>query len=218
MMLGDRRSMEPYPEGNRVDRIDKNELLKKFAVWQDDLKVDRETLLKEKQRALAEVRNLEDENHIMARHVKDLQLQLFDRRKAAQRLFQHSEELKKRTVQLLAKENNLLHEIRFFETERDRHDADYREVSAKLKANMTTIAAVLRDIEFLRGETEVLMDKTGYLESGVPTRFRDIDSLDEKISDSLQSVGNLYNKMRAVEKNTKRVYYQKKKGAAENLP
>ncbi|MGA2228839.1 MAG: hypothetical protein ABSH41_30760, partial [Syntrophobacteraceae bacterium] len=84
--------------------------------------------------------------------------------------------------------------------------------------NMATIAAVLRDTEFLRGETEVIMDKTGYLESGVPTKFRDIDSLDEKIRDSLQALENLYNKMRSVEKNIKKVYYQKKKGAAGNLP
>lgn len=217
-MLDGDKSREPYTEGKDLGRIDREELLKRLAARQSDFKLDRQSLRKEIERAVAELRNLEDENHAMARQAKDLQLQLFDRRKVSQRLFQRSEELKKRTVHLLAKENNLLHETRFFESERDRHDADYREASSKLNANMETIAAVLRDIEFLRGETETLMDKTGYLESGVHTRFRDIDSLDEKISDSLQALEDLYNKLRSVEKNTKTVYYEKKKGAAGNLP
>ena len=201
-----------------MDPTDREELLKRLAARQGDLKFDRVALRNERERVLAEVKNLEDENHAMARQAKDLQLQLFDRRRAAQRIFQRSEELKKKDVQFLAKEHNLLHENRFFESERDGHEADYKEVAAKLDANMATIAAVLRDITFLRGETEVLMDKTGYLESGVPTRFRDIDSLDEKISDSLHALENLYNKMRTVEKNAKLVYYQKKKGAVGDHP
>lgn len=201
-----------------MDPTDREELLKRLAARQGDLKFDWVALRNEKERVLAEVKSLEDENHAMARQAKDLQLQLFDKRRAAQRFFQRSEELKKKDVQFLAKEHNLLHENRFFESERDGHEADYKEVSAKLDANMATIAAILRDITFLRGETEVLMDKTGYLESGVSTRFRDIDSLDEKISDSLHALENLYEKMRYVEKNAKLVYYQKKKGAVGALP
>ncbi|HIJ76093.1 MAG TPA: hypothetical protein HPP81_05195 [Deltaproteobacteria bacterium] len=210
------RGLHPEVKGGNL--IDREELLKRLAGRQCDLKVERDALRKERERALAEVRSLEDENHAMARQAKDLQLQLFDKRKAAQKLFQRSEELKKRAVQLLAKENNLLHEARFFESERDRHEADYREVSAKVNANMATIDGVLRDIEFLRGETEILMDKTGHLESGVPTRFRDIDCLDEKISDSLHALEKLYSKLRSVEKNAQMIYYKKKKGAAGNLP
>ena len=201
-----------------MDPKDREELLKRLAGRQGDLKFDRVALRNERERVLAEIKDLEDENHAMARQAKDLQLQLFDRRRAAQRFFQRSEELKKKDVQFLAKEHNLLHENRFFESERDRHEADYKEVSVKLDANMATIAAVLRDIAFLRGETEVLMDKTGYLESGVSTRFRDIESLDEKIGDSLHALENLYEKMRSVEKNAKLVYYQKKKGAAGDIP
>jgi len=217
-MFDSDKDREIHPGVSAEDRINRDDLLKRLFQRQGGLKLDPEALKNERERLLAEVRSLEDENHLRARRVKELQLQLFDRRKMIQRLFQRSDELKKKLVQLLAKENNLIHEIRFLESERDKYGRDYREISGRVKGNMTTIAAILRDIEFMRGELETLMDKTGYLEDGVPNKFRDIDSLDEKISGSLQALEDLYNKMRAVEKNTKMIYYRKEKGIARNLP
>lgn len=201
-----------HSEGSGGNRINRGESLKRFSQRQDDVKLEREALRQERERLLAEVRGLEDENHKQARQVKELQLQLVDRRETVQRLFQRVDELKKRIVQFLSQENNLIHEIRFLEAEKERCVEDYRKVSDRVNANMAAIAAILRDIGFMRGEMETLMEKTGYLERGVPDKFRDLDSLDEKISGSWYSLEELYNKLKAVDKNTKIIYYGRSKG------
>lgn len=211
-MFNSKAARKSHPDASQENGTSREELLKEVFKAQNTLKLDGARLREERDTILQEVRTLEEQSHTRARRIRELQLHMFDRRKTAQLLFQRSEELKKRLVHFLVGENNLVHEIRFLESERDSCDKNLRDVSQRVNANMASIAALLRDIEFMRGEMEVLMDKTGALEGGVPNTFRDIDSLDTKISDALQALGDLYEKLRAVEKNTQRIYYRKEKG------
>jgi chromosome segregation ATPase len=178
----------------------------------------RAALREERERLEADTERLENENHSLARQLKELQLQLFEKRTAAQKLFQRSDHAKKKLVQCLSRENNLLHEIRFLESEREKHGKTQRQVASRVEANMGSIAALLRDIEFLKGEVGALLEKTGMLEQDAPLRCRDIENLDEKIAGSLQALIDLYQRMQAVEKNVKSIYYRKGTGSIHNLP
>lgn len=203
---------EDEPQAHRENRIGKEDLLKRLSERQGDLRLDREALRKDRERLLDEVRSLEDESNALTSRARELQSQLLERRKTAARVCHRSEEMKNRMVQFLAKENNLIHEVRFLESEKDKQIKEYADISGRVNAGMASIAAILRDIEFMRGEMETLMGQSGSLESEVPDRHHDIDRLDEKISSALHSIVDLYDKVKAAEKNAKVIFYCKEKG------
>ena len=203
---------------NSTSWDERKRLLRRLVQSRETADRGRAAPREERERLSSEVEGLENENHALARRHKELQLQLFEKRKAAQKLFQRSDQMKKNLVQHLSGENNLLNEIRFLASEKEKQGKIQHQIASKVEANMDSIAGLLRDIEFLKGEVGALMEKTGMLENDVPLKFRDIENLDDKIGGSLKALRELYERMQAVEKNVKSIYYRKGKGSGQKLP
>jgi len=194
---------EGWPEKRKV-------LMKRLSRDRSRLKLDKENLTAERKRLATEVESLEEENHAIAKRAKDLQIELLKKRTTAKESFESSDESNKRLVGPLARERGLLNEIGFFETEKARLSGTYLEVSGRLGANVSELDRTLRDIGFMNGEVRALMEKMEMLEGEVPMKFRDVDSLDDKIKRTLNALMGCYNSMRRVEITVKENYYKKK--------
>ena len=184
--------------------------MKRLSRDRSRLKLDKENLTAERKRLATEVESLEEENHAIAKRAKDLQIELLKKRTTAKESFESSDESNKRLVGPLARERGLLNEIGFFETEKTRLSGNYLEVSGRLGANVSELDRTLKDIGFMNGEVRALMEKMEMLEGEVPMKFRDVDSLDDKIKRTLNALMGCYNSMRRVEITVKENYYKKK--------
>ncbi len=194
---------EGWPEKRKA-------LMKRLSRDRSRLKLDKENLTAERKRLATEVESLEEENHAIAKRAKDLQIELLKKRTTAKESFESSDESNKRLVGPLARERGLLNEIGFFETEKTRLSGTYLEVSGRLGANVSELDRTLKDIGFMNGEVRALMEKMEMLEGEVPMKFRDVDSLDDKIKRTLNALMGCYNSMRRVEITVKENYYKKK--------
>lgn len=194
---------EGWPEKRKA-------LMKRLSRDRSRLKLDKENLTAERKRLATEVESLEEENHAIAKRAKDLQIELLKKRTTAKESFERSDESNKRLVGPLARERGLLNEIGFFETEKARLSGTYLEVSGRLGANVSELDRTLRDIGFMNGEVRALMEKMEMLEGEVPMKFRDVDSLDDKIKRTSNALMGCYNSMRRVEITVKENYYKKK--------
>jgi chromosome segregation ATPase len=189
----------------------KKAVLKMFSKGRSSQRIDRENLTREKERVKAEVERIEKENHVMARSANDIQLQLFEKRKNAQILFQRSDDLKKKLGGLLSRERSILNEIEYYESEKVRLSKTNSEFSKKLDRNIHALGGNLDTIGFMKGEIEMLIDKMRMLEGDIPEKTRGLDDLDEKIIVAVKILKTFYQKMQHIERNVKTNYYHKRK-------
>jgi chromosome segregation ATPase len=193
----------------------KEALLKRISRDRNALKVEKEDLTRERERLVVGIEGLEEENHLMAKSVKDFELQLSKKRRVCQSLYKRSDDLKEELARSLGREHNLLNEIELYESEKARLSDIYSEVSERLRTNVSALESTVNDIGFMKGEVRALMEKMEMLEGKVPMKFKDVDNLDEKISASIKALRGLYNRMEGTERDVKISYYKKKKRTRE---
>lgn len=193
----------------------KEALLKRISRDRNALKVEKEDLTRERERLVVGIEGLEEENHLMAKSVKDFELQLSKKRRVCQSLYKRSDDLKEELARSLGREHNLLNEIELYESEKARLSDIYSEVSERLRTNVSALESTVNDIGFMKGEVRALMEKMEMLEGEVPMKFKDVDNLDEKISASIKALRGLYNRMEGTERDVKISYYKKKKRTRE---
>ena len=153
---------------------------------------------------------LEQENKALASQLKDLEFRLSENKKEANMLSESSDELKKSLMGFISEENNLLHEIEFFESEKAKLVEIYDEVSERYDTNMSALEGMIKDLGFMKGEIGALIIKIGMLEEEIPDKFRDADNLDKKITGTfIRALNDLQNRLNAVERKAKVLYYKK---------
>lgn len=189
----------------------KEALLSGTSEGRSALKIDRESLTREKKKVVSDVERLEDENHLMARSVRDFQLQLSEKRRQSQMLLNRSDALKKKLTRLLAQERSLQNEIQFYELEKAKLSDTHLQVSERLRTNISALDTIVKDIDFMKGEMGTLINKMGMLEREVPVKLSDVDNLDEKITGAIKVLKDLYGRMQGVERKVKTNYYKNKK-------
>lgn len=193
----------------------KRTLLKRLAEERSPQKVDMADLSRERERVLSDIRRLEEENHFVARSVREFDIQLSKRRRTFQTLTKKSDGTKQKLVEFLAMEHNLLSEIESYESERETLSGVYSEVSEGLRTKISALENTVNDIGFVKGEARAFMEKVEMLEGEVPAKSRDMDDLDAKLLRSAKALKDLYNGMHAAEKSVKTNYYKKKNSTRE---
>lgn len=193
----------------------KDALLKRLTRPRCTLKAEKEDLTRERERLISGIEGLEEENHLMAKSVKDFELQLSKKRRVCQTLYKRSDDRKEELARSLAREHNFLNEIELYESERARVSDIYSEVSERVGTNVSTLESIVNDIGFMKGEVRAVMEKMEMLEGEVPMKFKDVDNLDEKISASIKALRGLYNRMQGTQRDVKVSYYKKKKRTRE---
>ncbi len=193
----------------------KEALLRGISEGRSALKIDRESLVREKEKVVSDVERLEDENHLMARSLRDFHLQLSEKRRKSQMLLNRSDALKKKLVGLLTRERSLQNEIQFYELEKTKLFDTHLQVSERLRTNISALDTIVKDIDFMKGEMATLINKMGMLEREVPVKISDVHNLDEQITGAIKVLKDLYTRMQGVETKVKTNYYKKKKTTME---
>lgn len=189
----------------------KEALLRGDSEGRSALKIDRENLTREKEKLISDVERLEEENNLMARSVRDFRLQLSEKRKRSHMLLNRSDSLKKKLVKLLGRERSLQNEIQFYESEKAKLSDRFLKASEGLRTKISGLDSIVKDIDFMKGETGALIGKMGMLEREVPVKVSDVNNLNEKIVGALKVLKDLYSRMQSVEKKVKIDYYKNKK-------
>jgi len=178
-------------------------------LWRGVLKIDTANLSTEGTKLMAEVKRLEEENHSLARRLKDLQQKVYEKRRIAKTTSKTSDELKETLARLISEEKTLQNENRFLRSEKAKLVHIHNDVSKRLGADMSALEGTIKDIAFMKGEIGTLIEKKGMLEAEIPLKFRDADNLGEKITGTLKAMNDLHDRMKAVERNVKLIYYKK---------
>jgi len=159
-----------------------------------------------------EVESLEKDNKALTGELSDLELTLVKKKRTAKALLENSEEQKKSLLALVAEENDLVQEIEFYESEKNKMDEIYAGVSAKYENNMKILEDMIKNVGFLKGEIGALVLQMGMLEEEIPERYRDADNLDKKIKGTfIKALNDLQNRVDVVERKARVLYYQKEK-------
>ncbi len=159
-----------------------------------------------------EVESLEKDNKALTGELSDLELTLVKKKRTAKALLGNSEEQKKSLLALVAEENDLVQEIEFYESEKNKMDEIYADVSAKYENNMKILEDMIKNVGFLKGEIGALVLQMGMLEEEIPERYRDADNLDKKIKGTfIKALNDLQNRVDVVERKARVLYYQKEK-------
>jgi len=163
-----------------------------------------------KKALLLELEGLEMENKALANQLKNREIILFEKKKEANMLAESSSALKESLMEFISDERDLLHEIQFFESEKEKMAEIYNGVSERFDTNMSVLEGMIKDTGFMKGEIAALIMKMGMLEEEIPVKFRDADNLDKKIKGTfIRALNNLQQKINAVERKTKVLYYKK---------
>jgi chromosome segregation ATPase len=187
----------------------KKAILRKLAENKDSLRNYREKLLAEKKELAEETERLEQENYSLLGQVKDLEMQHLEKSSTMQKLNSQLHASKKKLVKPLTEESGYLSEIKFLESEKEKHFEIHDETAETLNNNMAALGSTIMEIEFIKGEIGILMNKIGMIEDEIPEIFGEIDDLDEKITWASKTLTDLYNRMKTVEKDAKILYYEK---------
>ena len=202
------RPLSQMTEGEWLGK--KEAILKRISREKGLERLERDNLNEAKERLLSEVEKLEEKNHIMAKSVKDFELQLSKRRRIYQTLLKRSDELKEEFVRFLAREHNLINEIDLCESEKAVISDTYSEVSEKLRNNVSSLECTVNDVGFMKGEVQMLIEKMEILEGEIPVKSKEMHNLDEKVMGAIKALKKLYNRMQAAEKEVKVSYYKRK--------
>jgi chromosome segregation ATPase len=187
----------------------KKAILRKLAENKDSLRNYREKLLAEKKELAEETERLEQENYSLLGQVKDLEMQHLEKSSTMQKLNSQLHASKKKLVKPLTEESGYLSEIKFLESEKEKHFEIHDETAETLNNNMAALSNTIMEIEFIKGEIGILMNKISMIEDEIPEIFGEIDDLDEKITWASKTLTDLYNRMKTVEKDAKILYYEK---------
>ncbi|MBW2062396.1 MAG: hypothetical protein JRI95_12680 [Deltaproteobacteria bacterium] len=164
----------------------------------------------ERKTLLLEVEGLEQENKALADQLKDLEVRLFEKKKEANILAEGTEGVKETLMRFTSEENNLLHERKFLESEKEKLVGIYDGVSERYDTNMSVLEGMIKDTGFMKGEIGALIMKVGMLEGEIPLKFRDADNLDKKIKGTfIRALNDLQERVHAVERKAKVLYYKK---------
>ena len=168
--------------------------------------------IKENPALTGEVESLKKENKALTGKLSDLEFTLVKKKREAKTLLESSEEQKKRLLAWVAEKNDLVQEIEFYASEKNKMDEIYADVSAKYKDNMKSLEDMIKNVGFLKGEIGALVLQMGMLEEEIPERYRDADNLDKKIKGTfIKALNDLQNRVDVVERKAKVLYYQKEK-------
>ncbi|MBT3260167.1 MAG: hypothetical protein HN366_27450, partial [Deltaproteobacteria bacterium] len=113
--------------------------------------------IKENAALTGEVESLEKENKALTGKLSDLELTLVKKKRNAKTLLEKSEEQKESLLALVAEENDLVQEIEFFASEKNKMDKIYADVSAKYEDNMEILEGMIKNVGFLKGEIGALV-------------------------------------------------------------
>ncbi len=192
----------------------KNVLKERLSIDRGALKIDRASLGTEGKRFLAEVERLQGERHSLARDLQDLHQQLHEKREIARKTSERLDGLEKNIERLASEEKSLQNENGFLESERSKLTQTYNDVSKRLSINMSALQATMHHIAFMKGEMATLIEKKATFRDKLAVKLRDSGNLDEKIAGTSKELSDLYNRMKAVEKNVKLSYYGKREHVA----
>jgi len=172
--------------------------------------MDKSDLSPARKMFLLKVEGLEKENMALGEQLKDLEFRLFEKKKEANILAERTEGVKETIIRFISEENNLLHERKFFESEKEKLVGIYDGVSERYDTNMSVLEGMIKDTGFMKGEIGALIMKVGMLEGEIPVKFRDADNLDKKIKGTfIRALKDLQQRVNAVERKAKVLYYKK---------
>ncbi|HIJ35664.1 MAG TPA: hypothetical protein HPP59_00075 [Deltaproteobacteria bacterium] len=158
---------------------------------------------------VGEVEGLEQENKTLAATFRSLEFELVKKKREADTLLKTSEEQKKSLLGFISEEGDLVQEIDFYESEKNKMDKIHADVSAKYDANMSVLEGMIKGVGFLKGEIGTLLLKMSMLEEEIPSKFRDADNLDKKIKGTfIRALNDLQNRIDVVERKAKVLYYK----------
>jgi len=172
--------------------------------------MDKSDLNPERKMLVLKVEGLERENRALAEQLKSLEFRLFEKKKEANILDEGTEGVKETLMRFISEENNLLHERKFLESEKEKLVGIYDGVSERYDTNMSVLEGMIKDTGFMKGEIGALIMKVGMLEGEIPVKFRDADNLDKKIKGTfIRALNDLQQRVNAVERKAKVLYYKK---------
>ena len=172
--------------------------------------MDKSDLSPEKKILFLKVEGLERENRALAEQLKSLEFRLFEKKKEANILDEGTEGVKGTLMRFISEENNLLHERKFLESEKENLVGIYDGVSERYDTNISVLEGMIKDTGFMKGEIGALIMKVGMLEGEIPVKFRDADNLDKKIKGTfIRALEDLQQRVTAVERKAKVLYYKK---------
>ena len=172
--------------------------------------MDKSDLSPERKMLVLKVEGLEKENKALAEQLKSLEFRLFEKKKEANILDEGTEGVKETLMRFISEENNLLHERKFLESEKEKLVGIYDGVSEGYDTNISVLQGMIKDTGFMKGEIGALIMKVGMLEREIPVKFRDADNLDKKIKGTfIRALNDLQQRVNAVERKAKVLYYKK---------
>ena len=172
--------------------------------------MDKSDLSPEMKILFLKVEGLERGNRALAEQLKSSEFRLFEKKKEANILAERTEGVKETLMRFISEENNLLHERKFLESEKEKLAGIYDGVSERYDTNMSVLEGMIKDTGFMKGEIGALIMKVGMLEGEIPVKFRDADNLDKKIKGTfIRALNDLQQRVNAVERKAKVLYYKK---------
>ncbi|MBF0558779.1 MAG: hypothetical protein HQL08_08365 [Nitrospirae bacterium] len=175
----------------------------------EDLKNYREALRGEKEALRTDINDIETSNYEVLKQIKEMELQLLEKNRASRGLSSTLLDVKKSLVRFVTEESSLNSEIDLLETEKGRIITTYDEMSHECGDNISNLGATILKIDFIKGELEALTSKIRMTEEKAGEEFRELDSLEEKLSWASKAFTELYNSMKGIEKGLKIKYYTK---------
>ncbi len=186
-------------------------LMEKFVDGKRNFPLSKGEIAQEMDRLNAEIKILEESNHLLAGSIKDLHIRLSINKSQCQRDLKLSDTHKKKLVRIQTAEQSLLNELEFFESEKLRLEESLNHVSQGLEVNISALDNSVKDIGFMKGETGALIEKMSLLENQIPAKNVDIENLDGIVSGTIRALESLYERMRIIEINVKKNYYKNKR-------
>lgn len=172
--------------------------------------MDKSDLNPERKMLVLKVEGLERENRALAEQLKSLEFRFFEKKKEANILDEGTEGVKGTLMRFISEENNLLHERKFLESEKEKLVGIYDGVSERYDTNISVLEGMIKDTGFMKGEIGALIMKVGMLEGEIPVKFRDADNLDKKIKGTfIRALNDLQQRVNAVERKAKVLYYKR---------
>ncbi|MBF0226369.1 MAG: hypothetical protein HQK76_13020 [Desulfobacterales bacterium] len=191
-----------------INKIFRSPFTRKLKLNQS---VDRNKLNEEIKQIKSDIEKFEESNQSLKNMVNDLQFQISKKKKESERLFKKAEEQKNILLDLRTTENSLLNEINFIEEEKKNSEEIYKNFLEGLDKNILGLEKSSKDINFIKGETGLLIDKMSSLEEKVPEKNYDMENINDTIFGTVKSLKDIYGKMLNLEKKVKINYYKQKK-------
>ncbi|MBF0398427.1 MAG: hypothetical protein HQK78_16745 [Desulfobacterales bacterium] len=173
--------------------------------------VDRNKISEEIKQISSDIERLEESNQSLNSMVNDLQFKISKNKKESERLFKKAEEQKNILLDLRTTENSILNEINFLEEEKKSFEEKYNIFLEGLDKNILKLDKSSKEIDFIKGETGLLIEKMSSLEEKVPEKNYDVENINDTIFGTVKSLKDIYGKMLNLEKKVKINYYKQKK-------